>query len=364
MTLLSRLNPCAPAPNHPSPPPPSPPKQGKDTFEAFYKKDLAKRLLLGKSASLDAEKLMVGGLGGQGEGGSACKVPELLLERGPSCAPTGLPPPPAPAPPPPARQVAKLKAECGQNFTQGIEGMFTDMEVRLFGGRRGRRAGCGRTAPGGWPRPNAAHHTLNSAAFKPSLAPPCTLSCTLPYPLQVSKEQVKQFRVSHMSAAAGGGDGGGAAGSSRGGDAADRAAAAATRGGADDGGGGGSGAASSSGGGGGIEFLPQVLTQQFWPTYTPLELNLPAVRAPWGSGGGAGAGGGRGGRGARRPGAGRGGGAAPVSSLPRRPTPHPRHRTALGSPPGLPTTTSSQPPPPMELADLQQRPTHPRHPPP
>jgi hypothetical protein len=34
-------------------------RQGKDTFEAFYKKDLAKRLLLGKSASLDAEKLMV-----------------------------------------------------------------------------------------------------------------------------------------------------------------------------------------------------------------------------------------------------------------------------------------------------------------
>ena len=31
--------------------------QGKDVFEAFYKKDLAKRLLLGRSASNDAEKV-------------------------------------------------------------------------------------------------------------------------------------------------------------------------------------------------------------------------------------------------------------------------------------------------------------------
>jgi len=33
--------------------------QGKDVFEAFYKKDLAKRLLLNKSASVDTEKLMI-----------------------------------------------------------------------------------------------------------------------------------------------------------------------------------------------------------------------------------------------------------------------------------------------------------------
>jgi cullin 4 len=32
---------------------------GKDVFEAFYKKDLAKRLLLGKSASSDAERSML-----------------------------------------------------------------------------------------------------------------------------------------------------------------------------------------------------------------------------------------------------------------------------------------------------------------
>ncbi|GJR03642.1 cullin-4 isoform X2 [Tanacetum coccineum] len=33
--------------------------KGKDVFEAFYKKDLAKRLLLGKSASIVAEKSMI-----------------------------------------------------------------------------------------------------------------------------------------------------------------------------------------------------------------------------------------------------------------------------------------------------------------
>ena len=33
--------------------------KGKDVFEAFYKKDLAKRLLLGKSASIDVEKSMI-----------------------------------------------------------------------------------------------------------------------------------------------------------------------------------------------------------------------------------------------------------------------------------------------------------------
>ncbi len=33
--------------------------QGKDVFEAFYKKDLAKRLLLNKSASVDSEKALI-----------------------------------------------------------------------------------------------------------------------------------------------------------------------------------------------------------------------------------------------------------------------------------------------------------------
>ncbi|KAF9174394.1 Cullin-4B [Mortierella sp. AD010] len=57
--------------------------QGKDVFEAFYKRDLAKRLLLNKSASFDAEKSML----------------------------------------------SKLKAECGSGFTTKLEGMFKDMDI-------------------------------------------------------------------------------------------------------------------------------------------------------------------------------------------------------------------------------------------
>lgn len=57
--------------------------QGKDIFEAFYKKDLAKRLLLGKSTSQDAEDSMIG----------------------------------------------KLKSECGSGFTSKIEGMFKDINI-------------------------------------------------------------------------------------------------------------------------------------------------------------------------------------------------------------------------------------------
>jgi len=57
--------------------------QGKDVFEAFYKKKLAKRLLLGKSASEDAEKAMI----------------------------------------------SKLKQECGSAFTIKLEGMFKDMDL-------------------------------------------------------------------------------------------------------------------------------------------------------------------------------------------------------------------------------------------
>ena len=56
---------------------------GKDVFEAFYKKDLAKRLLLDRSASMDLEKSVV----------------------------------------------SKLKSECGSQFTGKLEGMFRDIEV-------------------------------------------------------------------------------------------------------------------------------------------------------------------------------------------------------------------------------------------
>ena len=56
--------------------------QGKDVL-GFYKKDLAKRLLFSKSASIDAERLVVG----------------------------------------------KLRSECGANFTTRLEGMFKDVDV-------------------------------------------------------------------------------------------------------------------------------------------------------------------------------------------------------------------------------------------
>lgn len=56
---------------------------GKDIFEAFYKKDLAKRLLLAKSASQDAENSMI----------------------------------------------SKLKMECGAAFTAKLEGMFKDIRL-------------------------------------------------------------------------------------------------------------------------------------------------------------------------------------------------------------------------------------------
>ncbi|KAK1637241.1 Cullin family protein [Colletotrichum phormii] len=57
--------------------------EGKDTFEAFYKKDLARRLLMGRSASQDAERNML----------------------------------------------RKLREECGMNFTHNLEQMFKDVEV-------------------------------------------------------------------------------------------------------------------------------------------------------------------------------------------------------------------------------------------
>ena len=57
--------------------------EGKDVFEAFYKKDLARRLLMARSASQDAERNML----------------------------------------------AKLKAECGFSFTHNLEQMFKDQDL-------------------------------------------------------------------------------------------------------------------------------------------------------------------------------------------------------------------------------------------
>merc|ERR1719296_136588 len=55
----------------------------KDVFEAFYKRDLAKRLLTGRSVSTDMERSFL----------------------------------------------SKLKAECGAGYTSKMEGMFKDMEL-------------------------------------------------------------------------------------------------------------------------------------------------------------------------------------------------------------------------------------------
>ncbi|KAI5459911.1 Cullin [Mariannaea sp. PMI_226] len=57
--------------------------EGKDAFEAFYKKDLARRLLMGRSASKDAERSML----------------------------------------------TKLRSECGSNFTHNLEQMFKDQDL-------------------------------------------------------------------------------------------------------------------------------------------------------------------------------------------------------------------------------------------
>jgi cullin-4 len=57
--------------------------EGKDVFEAFYKKDLARRLLMARSASQDAERNML----------------------------------------------AKLKIECGFSFTHNLEQMFKDQDL-------------------------------------------------------------------------------------------------------------------------------------------------------------------------------------------------------------------------------------------
>ena len=106
--------------------------------------------------------------------------------------------------------IAKLKSECGNQFTQNIEGMFRDMEV----------ARDTSSVNGSGP---AAAAGPSSRGLSPS----------------------------------GPDDGSGPGPTSR-------AAAAAV--------------ASVSGRGAGVDFHPVVLTQQFWPSQTPLDLDLPEVR--------------------------------------------------------------------------------------
>ena len=117
---------------------------GKDVFEAFYKKDLAKRLLVGKSASHDAEKSMLSKLK-QGEFVSLTSSPSalnalnkdiievkyyyyitntktLLLKYKNSIITLLLK----------CFQLLKLVQciiECGGGFTSKLEGMFKDMDL-------------------------------------------------------------------------------------------------------------------------------------------------------------------------------------------------------------------------------------------
>lgn len=78
-------------------------------FEAFYKKDLAKRLLLGKSASIDAEKSMITKVKTFVFQYIACFQPKFFIHmqvKDLIC------------------YVLQLKTECGSQFTNKLEGMF------------------------------------------------------------------------------------------------------------------------------------------------------------------------------------------------------------------------------------------------
>ncbi|KAL7554760.1 hypothetical protein ACHAWF_018287 [Thalassiosira exigua] len=77
----------------------------KDIFEAFYKRDLAKRLLTGRAVSTDMERSFL----------------------------------------------SKLKAECGAGYTSKMEGMFKDMELSrdIMGSYAAYAAGSGASARGG-----------------------------------------------------------------------------------------------------------------------------------------------------------------------------------------------------------------------
>lgn len=79
----------------------------KDVFEAFYKKDLAKRLLLNKSASADAERSLL----------------------------------------------SKLKVECGPGFTQKLEGMFRDIDISRDYGKnfQNKKLDVSVLSQGSWP---------------------------------------------------------------------------------------------------------------------------------------------------------------------------------------------------------------------
>ncbi|KVH89385.1 Cullin, conserved site-containing protein [Cynara cardunculus var. scolymus] len=121
--------------------------QGKDVFEAFYKKDLAKRLLLGKSASIDAEKSMI----------------------------------------------SKLKTECGSQFTNKLEGMFKDIELSKEINESFKQSSQARTKlPSGI---EMSVHVLTTG-YWPTYPP---MDVCLPHELNVYQDIFKEFYLSKYS---------------------------------------------------------------------------------------------------------------------------------------------------------------------
>ncbi|KAM0054747.1 putative cullin protein, neddylation [Helianthus debilis subsp. tardiflorus] len=121
--------------------------QGKDVFEAFYKKDLAKRLLLGKSASIDAEKSMI----------------------------------------------SKLKTECGSQFTNKLEGMFKDIELSKEINESFKQSSQARSKlPSGI---ELSVHVLTTG-YWPTYPP---MDVRLPHELNVYQDIFKEFYLSKYS---------------------------------------------------------------------------------------------------------------------------------------------------------------------
>jgi len=114
----------------------------KDVFERYYKGHLAKRLLLGRSVSDDAERQMLG----------------------------------------------KLKVECGHQFTQKLEGMFNDIKLsaETMDGYRTHLART--TAPS-----VAISVTVMTSTYWPSAA---NATCTLP---EVLVKATKSFEMYYLS---------------------------------------------------------------------------------------------------------------------------------------------------------------------
>jgi len=118
----------------------------KDVFQAFYKKDLARRLLLNKSASIDTERSMI----------------------------------------------AKLKAECGPSFTSKFESMFRDMDLskHLNSEFESHLLSLGNAPP-----MEFFVHVLTSSSWPA----PSSMSLALPSQVTTIQDEFKNFYVSQHS---------------------------------------------------------------------------------------------------------------------------------------------------------------------